>query len=168
MNVYTGPLSTVLFSDPIAQVRTSCPSLIQVCVLVWPIVICATLHFIVEIYFALPIDKCKYSAYLCTINSVSEFYTSFNQTSGTRHRFIKPGNMASQRKLAQQAPKYVLASIVEGSETLYVSDYQPLRGFNLTNRIDLAMRYSVGFDNPIDKVGYWNALTKMSFEQITL
>lgn len=66
----------------------------------------------------------------------------------------------SLRKQAQLAPKYVLK--IDGVG--YLSDEQGLRGVNITETVDNAMMFSVGFDNPKDKISIWNATARIYFE----
>lgn len=61
----------------------------------------------------------------------------------------------SLRKQAELAPKYVLK--MEGLD-LYYSDRQPLSGFDVTENINKAMMFSVGFDNEEIKLGAIQAL----------
>jgi hypothetical protein len=61
------------------------------------------------------------------------------------------------RKEAKLAPKYVLK--MEGLD-LYYSDRQPLSGFDVTENIEKAMMFSVGFDNEEIKVGAISAVAQ--------
>ena len=62
----------------------------------------------------------------------------------------------SLRKQAQMAPKYVLYI-----ETLgFLANRQGLTGIIFTNSVELAMEYSIGFDDPETKLGIWNAELK--------
>lgn len=65
--------------------------------------------------------------------------------------------MKSLRKQAQLAPKYVLQ--IDGLK-LFVAEKQGLTGCNLTDNINEAMKYSVGFDNEETKAGIWTAAAK--------
>lgn len=60
----------------------------------------------------------------------------------------------SLRKQAQLAPKYVLQT---DDDLLFVAAEQGLIGCNLTNDINEAMQFSIGFDNEALKLGYYNA-----------
>lgn len=64
--------------------------------------------------------------------------------------------MATLRKQAKQAPKYVLS--INGN---FLADEQTLSSVNLTSDIEKAMQFSVGFDNPEMKIGIWSAYAKM-------
>ena len=61
------------------------------------------------------------------------------------------------RKEANKAPKYVLK--MDGLD-LFISDKQGLTGCNLTDKINEARKYSVGFDNENIKVGVWESEAK--------
>jgi hypothetical protein len=63
----------------------------------------------------------------------------------------------SLRKQAQLAPKYVLQ--MEGLN-LFVAEKQGLTGCNLTDNVNEAMKYSVGFDNEEMKTAIWTATAK--------
>jgi hypothetical protein len=63
----------------------------------------------------------------------------------------------SLRKQAQLAPKYVLQ--MDGLN-LFVAEKQGLTGCNLTENINEAMQYSLGFDNEEMKLGIWTATAK--------
>lgn len=65
--------------------------------------------------------------------------------------------MKSLQKQAQLAPKYVLQ--MDGLK-LFVAEKQDLTGCNLTNNVNEAMKYSVGFDNEEMKAGIWAATAK--------
>jgi len=64
--------------------------------------------------------------------------------------------MKSLRKQANAAPKYVLHHPLG-----YLSNKQGLSGVNFCYKIADAMEYAVGFDNPADKIGIWNATLKV-------
>ena len=64
------------------------------------------------------------------------------------------------RKEANKAPKYVLQMDVLN---FYVAETQQLSGVNLTNNINKARKYSVGFDNIEMKINVWNAAAKVMF-----
>lgn len=59
----------------------------------------------------------------------------------------------SLRKQAQAAPKYVLCIETFG----YLANTQNLTGIIFTDYLELAMPFSIGFDNPKDKLSIWNA-----------
>lgn len=61
----------------------------------------------------------------------------------------------SLRKQAQLAPKYVLK--MDGLN-LYYSERQPVSGFDITDDVNKAMMFSVGFDNENIKTGSISAL----------
>lgn len=67
--------------------------------------------------------------------------------------------LPSLRKAAANAPKYVL--LIEGAG--YLASTQGLSGINFTPYLELAMQYSIGFDNPKIKLGIWNAAAKKMF-----
>lgn len=58
------------------------------------------------------------------------------------------------RKEAKLAPKYVLK--MDGLD-LFVAEKQGLTGCNITEDVNKAMMYSVGFDNEEMKTGIWTA-----------
>lgn len=63
----------------------------------------------------------------------------------------------SLKQQAKEAPKYYLRAI--NSENFLCAKL-PTSGLKLCTDIDYAMEYSVGFDNPAMKLGYWNAVAK--------
>lgn len=65
--------------------------------------------------------------------------------------------MKSLRKQAQLAPKYVLQ--IDGLN-LFIAEKQDLTGCYLTNNINEALKYSVGFDNEEMKTNIWTATAK--------
>ncbi len=67
--------------------------------------------------------------------------------------------MASIKKQINEAPKYVL--YIEGAG--YLAENQDLTGIIFTDDVKQARLYAVGFDNPIDKLGIWNAHAKKLF-----
>ncbi len=66
----------------------------------------------------------------------------------------------SLRKQAQLAPKYVLKMDGAG----YLADEQKLSGVNFTDKVEDAMKFSIGFDNPELKTGIWNATARLYFD----
>jgi len=68
--------------------------------------------------------------------------------------------MKKQIKQAELAPKYVL--YIEGAG--YLADDQSLRGLIFTDELELARKFSVGFDDPAQKLGIWNAEAKKFFD----
>ena len=65
----------------------------------------------------------------------------------------------SLRKQALLAPKYVL--FIDGPG--YLADKQNLTGVIFTEELELARKFSIGFDNPVDKLAIWNAEAKRLF-----
>jgi len=61
------------------------------------------------------------------------------------------------QKEATQAPKYVLK--MDGLD-LYISNKQPLIGCDITEDINKAMQFSVGFDNEDTKSGIYTAIAQ--------
>lgn len=62
----------------------------------------------------------------------------------------------SLRKQAQLAPKYVLHCSFG-----YVADDQELSGCKFTQYIELARKYSIGFDDPTTKAMVWEIAAKV-------
>ncbi|GGD78989.1 hypothetical protein GCM10011514_48780 [Emticicia aquatilis] len=58
------------------------------------------------------------------------------------------------RKEANKAPKYVLK--MDGLD-LFIAEEQALTGCNITEDINKAIKYSVGFDNEEFKTKIWTA-----------
>jgi len=61
------------------------------------------------------------------------------------------------RKEAKLAPKYVLK--MDGLD-LFVAEKQGLTGCNITEDVNKAIKYSVGFDNEEMKAGIWTAVAQ--------
>lgn len=59
---------------------------------------------------------------------------------------------------AQQAPKYALTSTQFGFP-LYIADTEKTNGSLIADKIEDALMFSVGFDNPADKIAYWGFVT---------
>lgn len=63
----------------------------------------------------------------------------------------------SLRQQAINAPKYVLYN-----ETLgFLADDQTMTSLNFTPEKELARQFSIGFDDPNQKLGIWNAMGKI-------
>lgn len=76
------------------------------------------------------------------------------------------------RKEVKLAPKYVLK--MDGLD-LFVAEKQGLTGCNITDDLNKAMKYSIGFDNEEMKAGIWTAAVQrqcnnkdMKFEVVYL
>lgn len=65
----------------------------------------------------------------------------------------------SLRKQAELAPKFVL--FIDGPS--YLAEKQGLTGVNFTPELELAMKYSIGFDDAEQKLSIWNAEAKRLF-----
>jgi hypothetical protein len=76
----------------------------------------------------------------------------------------------SLRKQAELAPKYVLHIESLG----YLADQQHLMGVVFTTELELARKFSVGFDDPQQKIEIWSATLKrqmktdVKFEAISI
>jgi len=65
----------------------------------------------------------------------------------------------SLRKQAELAPKFVL--FIDGPG--YLAEKQGLTGVNFTPELELAMKYSIGFDDAEQKLSIWNVAAKRLF-----
>ncbi len=67
---------------------------------------------------------------------------------------MKKKTMAQLRKAANAAPKYVLHSDEFGYD-IYIADEQLTNGSPITDKLEEALKYSIGFDQKEMKLHYW-------------